>query len=63
MNEWLQKIQKEQKWAVELDKLGLKKEIEGFWKRLEGKGKEKEERERKEEKPRRIPKSHSHDLA
>lgn len=38
MNEWLGKIQGEKKWAVEVEELGLRKEIEEFWKRLEEKG-------------------------
>ena len=34
MEEWLGKIQNEEKWAVELWELGLEKEIGEFWKRL-----------------------------
>lgn len=39
MSVWLGKIKSEQKWAVEVEKTALGKEIEGFWKREGEKGK------------------------
>ena len=42
MDEWLGKIQNEEKWAVELGELGLEKEIREFWKRVGGKEGEEE---------------------